>query len=176
MRRIDVLKALSVVGSSLVVDELILVFDLDGEDLHTVDQFLCVCRVVLGEVHINEASQGVTVGSHSHHSVFIGMAVNDLFLQASSFISWADILALLGVDGVSAEDACLLLSIKLLNCGLLLLFNTCLVFGLRFLDLGIMFLFEGLVFLHDTVHVTFVYIHHDHFLTLLQCLIFVLKT
>jgi hypothetical protein len=143
--------------------------------LHAVNQFLCVCSVVFGEIHIYEAGQSVAVGSHSHHSILVGVAVNDLLLQTSSFISWAGILTLLGVNGVSAKDPGLLLSIELFNRCLFFLLDPCLVLGLHFSDLGIVLFLEGLVFLHDTVHITLIHIHYNYFLTLFQCLIFVFQ-
>lgn len=166
MGGVDVLEAFSIVGSSLVVNQLVFIFDLDGEDLHTVDKLLCVCGIVFWEVHINETSQGMTVSTHSHNSVFVGVTIYDLLLQASSFVSWTDILTLLGVYSFSTKDSSLLLSIKLLNSSLFFLLDPCLVFCLQFSDLGIVFFLEGLVFLHDTVHVAFIHIHHNYFLTI----------
>jgi hypothetical protein len=175
VRGVDVLQTLPVVGSSLVVNELILLLDLDREDRHAVDQLLSVRSVVFWEVHIHKAGQGVAVGTKPHHSVFVSVAIYDLFLHASPFVPRTNILTLLSVNGVTAQDASLLLSIELLNGGFLLLLNASLVLGLHFPDLRVMILLKGLVLLHDAVHVALIHINHDHLLTLFQGFILILE-
>lgn len=164
-----------VVFSSLVVDVLVLVLDLDREDLHPVDEFLRVGCVILWEVHVHEAGEGVSVGSHPHDSVLVGVSVDDLLLESSPFVPGARVAAVLGIDCVSVEDPFSLRCVKLLDCFLLLLLDARLVLGLELSDLSVMALLELQVFLHYAVHVAVIHVHHHHLLSFLQGFVLVLE-
>lgn len=142
MRGVDVGEALLVVCSSLVIDVFILVGDFDGVDGHAVDQFLGIGSIVFGELHVNEAGEGMSVSSNSNHSVLVSVAIDDLLLQSSLFISGASVSRLLSINSVVAENPFSLLGVELFNRIFLLLLDLRLVIFLEGSDLGIVLLFE----------------------------------
>ena len=175
MRWVDVFQGFLVVFPSLAVDVLVLLLDLDGEDLHAVDEFLGVGRVVFGEVHVHKASEGVSICAHPDDSVLVGVSVDDLLLQSSSFVSGALVAAVLSIDGVSVEDPFPLVGVELLHGRLLLLLDPCLVLRLKLPDLRVVALLETQVLLHHAVHVAVVHVHHHDLLALLQGFVLVLQ-
>jgi hypothetical protein len=176
VRGVDIVKTLLVVGPALAVDVLVFLLDFDGEDWHPVYQFLSVGRIVFGEVHVHEASQRMPVSSHPHVSVLVSHPIDNLFLQSSFLVSIALIGRTLGVDGVSAHNAVLLLCIELSHRSLLFVFDTSLVVFFQFSDILIMFLFKPNILSHYSVHTLFIHIHIDHLFSLLQGLIFIAKS
>ena len=176
MRGVYVFQTFLVVGSSPVVDELVLLLDLDGVDRLPVDEFLGIGRIIFGEVHINEAGEGVSVGSDSDVSMFVGHPVDNLFLESSIFVSVAFVVGGLGIDGVVIYDPLSFLGIEFCNFVLLFLFDLIFVIFLQLSNLFIMLFFEFKILFHDTVHVIFININIDNLFTFFQGLIFIFQT
>lgn len=176
MRGIDVLQALLIVFSSLIINEFIFVLDLDRENLHSIDKLLGVCSIVLREIHIYKARQCVAISSHSHYSIFISMTIDYLFMKSSFFIPRANILTILRINGIPTQNSISFISIELSNCILLLLFNSLLVFCLQFSNLSVMLLFECKILLHYTIHVSIIYINYNNLFSFFESLIFILQS
>ena len=176
VRGVNVFQTFLVVGSPPVVDELVLLLDLDGVDGLPVDEFLGICCIVFREIHVDEAGEGMSVGSNSNVSMFVGHPVDNLFLESSTFISVALVVGGLGIEGVVVHDPLLFLGIEFCNFILLFLLNLIFVIFLELSYLFIMFFFEFQVLLHDTVHVIFINVHIDHFFAFFQGLILIFQT
>ena len=176
MRRVDVLLASLEVGPPLLIDTLVLLPDFHWEDGLPVDQFLGICRIIFREVHVNKASQGMSVRPDPDIPVLVCHPIDHLFLQTSLLVPFAGIVRLLGIDGVVVHDSVLLLSVEVLNCRLLLPFDHRLVIFIQLSDFPIIFFLELQVLLHHAVHVGRINIHVDHLLALLQCLVLVLES
>lgn len=175
MRGVYVFQTFLVVSPPSVVDELVLLFDLDGVDGLPVDKFLGIGRIVFGEVHVNKAGEGVSISSDSNVSMFVGHPVDNLFLESSIFISVTLVVGGLGFDGVVIHDPLPFLGIEFCNFVLLFLFDLIFVIFLELSNLFIMFFFEFKVLFHDTVHIIFINININNLFTLFQGLVFIFQ-
>lgn len=153
MRRVDVLQALLVVLSPTLVNIFVLGLDLNRKDLVPIDQFLCISCAIFGEVHVDEAREGVTVGTHPYVSMFVGSSVDYLLLKSFPLIPIAEIVAGLSIHCIVCHDPFSFLGIKLLYSSFFLFGNLIFVVLFKLPDFLVVLLLKLEVLSHHTMHV-----------------------
>lgn len=92
MRGIYVLKAFLIVLPPLIVNVFVLVFNFYREYWTSIDEFLSIGGAIFWEVHVDKASECMSVSSDPDVAMLISGSIDNLFLKSFSLVSITSII------------------------------------------------------------------------------------